>query len=146
MTTGRPDRGSATFGQRTWGEVYKKLAAADGQRPLALDELEDLAQAAFLIGYDDAAGDAWTRAHREALCGNDPERSARNALLIGSSLLFRGETAPALGWFARAGRVLEGRPESAELAWLLTQEIPLGLSRTSRKRWSWERASTTSNW
>ncbi len=34
--------------------------------------------------------------------------------------MFRGELAPAMGWFARAGRVLEGCDECAELGWLLT--------------------------
>jgi DNA-binding CsgD family transcriptional regulator len=34
--------------------------------------------------------------------------------------MFRGETAPGLGWFARGGRVLEGCGECAEHAWPLT--------------------------
>ncbi len=33
--------------------------------------------------------------------------------------MFRGETAPAMGWFARGGRVLEGCDDCAEHAWLL---------------------------
>src|SRR6185503_17457242 len=44
---------------------------------------------------------------------------ARDAVLVGSGLMFRGEIAPAMGWFARGGRVLEGCGECAERAWLL---------------------------
>lgn len=120
MTTGPLERRRASSGQRRWGETYEKLAATDSDTPLELDDLECLALAAYLIGYDDAATDAWTRAHREAIRSNDPERAARNAFLIGSGLLFRGEIAPAMGWFARGERVLEGRGASAEHAWLLT--------------------------
>lgn len=32
--------------------------------------------------------------------------------------MFRGEAAPAMGWFARADRVLEGHGECPEHAWL----------------------------
>ncbi len=33
--------------------------------------------------------------------------------------MFRGELAPAMGWFAPGGRVLEGCDECAELGWLV---------------------------
>ena len=36
--------------------------------------------------------------------GSDPQHVSRDAFLIGSGLMFRGETAPVLGWFARGGR------------------------------------------
>ena len=120
MTLGPLEQRRASSGERTWGDTYEKLAAANGDERLELDHLEDLALSAHMIGHDEAATDAWTRAHREALRCNDPERAARNAFLIGSGLLFRGEIAPAMGWFARGGRVLEGRGAAAEHAWLLT--------------------------
>lgn len=120
MTTGPLDRGRAYSGQPTWGETYETLAAANDDEPLGLDDLEDLGLAAYMIGFDDAATDAWTRAHLEAIRCSDPERAARNALLIGSVQLFRGELAPASGWFARGGRVLEGRGATAEHVWILT--------------------------
>jgi hypothetical protein len=34
--------------------------------------------------------------------------------------MFRGETAPAMGWFARGGRLLERCGEGPEQAWLRT--------------------------
>jgi DNA-binding CsgD family transcriptional regulator/tetratricopeptide (TPR) repeat protein len=113
-------RARASFDQGSWGDAYGLFAAADAATPLDLDDLEKLALAAYLTGHDAAATLAWTRAHREAIRRDDPRRAARNAFLIGSDLMFRGETAPAMGWFARGGRVLEGCDECPEQAWLRT--------------------------
>src|SRR5262245_48046400 len=121
MTTGGTlEKGRMAFAQRSWGDAYSWLAAAAADTALELDDLERLALAAYLTGNHDASTVAWMRAHREAIRCNDPRRAARNALLIGSDLMFRGEIAPAMGWFKRVGRVLEGSDEGAEHAWLLT--------------------------
>ena len=119
-TSGTLEQGRASFAQRSWGEAYARLAAADADTALELDDLERLALAAYLIGHHDASTGAWMRAHHEAIRHNDPRRAARNALLIGSDLMFRGEIAPAMGWFTRAGRVLDDCDECPEHAWLLT--------------------------
>ena len=109
-------RGS--FARRSWGDAYQQFAAADAATPLDLDDLERLALAAYLCGHDEESARAWMRAHRDALSRKDPQRAARNAVLVGSGLMFRGATAPAMGWFARGGRVLAGCGECAEHAWL----------------------------
>lgn len=119
-TIGVLERARASFAQRSWGDAYKQFAVADAATPLDPDDLERLALAAYLSGLDEESTLAWTRAHHEAIGRNDPQRAARNAVLIGSGLMFRGETAPAMGWFARGGRVLEGCGDCAEHAWLLT--------------------------
>jgi DNA-binding CsgD family transcriptional regulator len=119
-TIGVLEQARACFAQRSWGEAYKQFATADAATPLELDDLERLALAAYLSGLDEESTLAWTRAHHEAIRRNDPRRAARNAVLVGSGLMFRGETAPAMGWFARGGRVLEGCGDCAERAWLLT--------------------------
>jgi DNA-binding NarL/FixJ family response regulator len=118
-TIGVLERARGSFAQRAWRDAYKHFAAADAATPLDLDDLERLALAAYLSGLDEESTHAWTRAHREAIRLDDPPRAARNAVLIGSGLMFRGETAPARGWFARGGRVLEGCGDCAEHAWLL---------------------------
>jgi hypothetical protein len=92
-------------------------AVRDGGRRYGLDDLEKLALAAYLTGHEEESKLAWTRAHHEAIQRDDPQRAARNTILIGSGLMFRGETAPGLGWFARNGRVLEVCGECAEQAW-----------------------------
>lgn len=115
---GQLAQASASFAKRSWGDAYAQFAMADTATPLDLDDLEKLALAAYLTGHDEESTLAWTRAHHEAVRRDDPQRAARNAVLVGSGLMFRGETAPAMGWFARAGRVLEGCIECPEHAWL----------------------------
>lgn len=110
----------ASLAQRSWSDAYAQFLRADAAAPLALDDVESLALAAYMTGRDEESAVAWTRAHHEAIRRGDARRAARNAFLIGSGLMFRGETAPALGWFARGGRVLEASGECAERAWLCT--------------------------
>jgi DNA-binding CsgD family transcriptional regulator len=119
VATGGLERAREAFGQRAWGDAYKQFAIADAATPLDLDDLERLALAAYLAGRDEASTLAWTRAHHEAIRRDDAPRAARCAVLIGSGLMFRGEAAPAMGWFARGERIIEGR-DCAERAWLLT--------------------------
>jgi DNA-binding CsgD family transcriptional regulator len=117
MRVGVLEHARASFAQRSWGDAYAQFATADATTPLDLDDLEKLGLAAYLTGHDEESTLAWTRAHHDAMDRDDPQRAARNAFLIGSGLMFRGETAPGLGWFARGGRVLEGCDECAEQAW-----------------------------
>lgn len=112
------EQARASFAQRSWREAYEKFTTADATTPLGLDDVESLALAAYLSGRDEESTLAWTRAHYEA-ARHDPQRAARSAVLIGSGLMFRGEAAPALGWFARGARVLEGAGDCAEHGWLL---------------------------
>lgn len=86
------------------GRRLRKFARSDAAEPLDLDDLEKLAFAAYMTGLEEESALAWTRAHREAIRCNDPPRAARNALLVGAGLMFRGETAPAMGWLARGPR------------------------------------------
>lgn len=109
---------SASFARGYWADAYARFTAADAAAPLGLDDLEKLALAAYLAGHDEQSLLAWTRAHRTALRLGDPRRAARHAVSVASGLAFRGETAPAAGWFARAGRVLEGCDECPEHTWL----------------------------
>lgn len=108
----------ASFARCSWGDAYQRFAQADATTVLDLDDLERLALAAYLTGRDEEATLAWTRAQQQAIRRDDPQRAARNAVLVGAGLMFRGETAPALGWFARAGRVLERCGDCPEKAWL----------------------------
>jgi DNA-binding CsgD family transcriptional regulator len=109
--------GRAAFAANSWGEAYRKLAEADDQNPLELDDLEQLALAAYLSGHDEAATDSWTRIHHEALRRGDPQRAARAGISILSGLIFRGDVPPGLGWLARVARVLADCDRCAEHVW-----------------------------
>lgn len=112
------DRGRESFKRRAWRAAYSDLSAADHARPLALEDLERLATAAYLIGQTGDT-DLLARAHQEALRQGHPARAAYLAFWLGFGLLDRGEFAQASGWLSRASRVLEGLPESVEHGYLL---------------------------
>ena len=145
MTTrGVLEQARASFAERLWGDARAKFETADATESLDLDDLEKLALASYLTGHDAESTRAWTRAHHEAIRRGDPRRAARNAFLVGSGLIFRGETAPAMGWFARGGRLLEGCGECAEHVWLHTWNARCGAEtrrvQRPRGRWGFDRA------
>jgi DNA-binding CsgD family transcriptional regulator len=103
-------RGRESFEQRAWAESYRLLQAADREAPLAAEDLERLAIAAYLIGRDDDCEALTARAHQRFLEGGDRESAARAAFWLGFALMGRGANAPASGWFARASRLLDEGP------------------------------------
>src|SRR6187551_1061586 len=118
-------RGRKSFEQRAWAESYRLLQAADGDAPLDAEDLERLAIAAHLVGRDDDCETVTARAHQTFLDRGDREGAARAAFWLGFSLMERGAIAPASGWFARAGRLLdEGQLDCAVRGYLL---IPVAI-------------------
>jgi DNA-binding CsgD family transcriptional regulator len=108
------------FERRKWGEAFAELSAARRDTELAVEDLERLAIAAYMVGRDDECEDAWKLAHREWVRRREQEHAARAAFWHALELFFRGDLAPAKGWVARGGRILEGgRDECVEHAWLL---------------------------
>jgi len=104
-----------------WGDAYAQLSDADHAAPLEPEDLERLALAAYTTDHEDDCTDAWTRAHQGWMSRNDPARAARCAFWLAAGLLFKGNMAPAMGWIARGGRVLEDSGvDCAEQAMLLT--------------------------
>lgn len=106
LTLDELQEGRRAFEARSWAVAYDRLVSADRQQPLTPEDLDRLALAAYLLGRDDDAADAWTRAMR-GWSELDPPRAARSALWYGLCLMFKGDLAPAMGWVARGARVLE---------------------------------------
>jgi DNA-binding NarL/FixJ family response regulator len=116
----RRERARDASSPRSWADSFAELSAARREEPLDVEELERLAVAAYMVGRDDECEAAWMEAHREWLRRGEGERAARCAFWQALGLLFKGELAPAMGWVARGGRILEGaRDESVAQAWLL---------------------------
>ena len=67
MTSEVIDRARASYRERAWAAAYADFHAADDESPLAIDDLEQLAVTAYLIGKDDDSLELWARAHRECL-------------------------------------------------------------------------------
>ena len=94
------------FEREVWTEVHTLLV---GVATDALDasDLERLALAAFFLGREDEATDAWTRAHHAHLGDGAEARAARCAFWLGFTLMFRGQMGLGGGWLARAATVLD---------------------------------------
>jgi DNA-binding NarL/FixJ family response regulator len=126
-TTDTLDRGRASFERRAWADAFDKLSAADRESPLAPEDLELLAAAAFLVGRDAERDEVLARAHTGWLRLDEAERAARCAFWLAYGLLNRGELARGGGWLARARRLLDdGQLDCVEQGYLL---IPLAIQR-----------------
>ena len=99
----------ASFDRMAWADALDRYLAADRIAPLTPDELERAAQAGQLCGRDGDADTLWQRAVRGYEDVDDPDRAGLAAWRLGMSLMNRGDMAQAGGWFARAGRLAEGR-------------------------------------
>lgn len=103
-------RGRENFPQRSWGEEYDTLLAADRERGLEPQDVARLAVAAYLLGRDAESQELLARAHNELQRRGDTEQAARCAFWLAFQLLTRGEVARGGGWLARARRLVEGHP------------------------------------
>jgi DNA-binding CsgD family transcriptional regulator len=114
------ERGRESYAKGAWVDAYRSLSGADRAEPLGAGDLELLARSGYMLGRDDDYVSGLERAHHAHLESGEPLRAARCAWWIGHHFLFRGETAPAMGWFARAQRLLErGRPDCVERGYVL---------------------------
>jgi DNA-binding NarL/FixJ family response regulator len=103
-----------------WADAYAALSHADRSSPLAGEDLEVLACAAYLLGYPDVCRQSLQRAQHAYLEGGNRRRAARCLFWVAFTLLLEGELAQATGWLARAGRLVEHEPqECAEHGLLL---------------------------
>ena len=100
------ERGRGLFSQHRWAEAYESLERADDEGSLVARDLELLARASYMLGRDDGYVQGLERAHHAHLEAGDFRGAVRCAFWIGHNLVFRGEMAPATGWFARGQRLL----------------------------------------
>jgi DNA-binding CsgD family transcriptional regulator len=108
------EEGRDSYARRAWSDAYDSLSRADEVSSLAPEALELLARAAYMLGRDDDYLSGLERAHHAYLSSGEALPAVRCAFWIGHNLMFRGETGPAAGWFARAQRLLE-REEQASV-------------------------------
>lgn len=110
--------------KRAWADAYELLTRADGQTPLAGEDLELLAYSAYLIGQDEDFQKALDRAHVAFLDSGETTRAARCAFWLGLSLLFMGEMGRGTGWLAGARRLVERETaECVESGYLLLPTV-----------------------
>jgi DNA-binding CsgD family transcriptional regulator len=108
------------YHHRAWSDAYQAFLRADEETPLAAEDLERLAMAAYLIGRDAEYLGALERAYNAHRDAHRHRRAVRCAFWLGFRLLMRGEMGHATGWFSRAQRLLEREArECAEQGYLL---------------------------
>lgn len=108
------EAGRRAFAEQRWNDAREHLAAADDETPLTTADLDRLAVATYLSGFEADSVVPWRRAHHELIDAGDPAGAARRAFWISLTLLLRGDGAQGAGWLARARRQLEGEPPCAE--------------------------------
>ncbi|WP_281354907.1 helix-turn-helix transcriptional regulator [Chelativorans xinjiangense] len=116
--------GRKAYEERAWDDAYRFLSRASEAAPLAVDDLERLAMSAYLTGRDEEYLRALERTHQAYRDAGNGRRAARCAFWLGLRLAFRGEMAPATGWFGRAHRLLEREPhDCAEQGYLMLPRV-----------------------
>ncbi|HZO62756.1 MAG TPA: LuxR C-terminal-related transcriptional regulator [Gaiellaceae bacterium] len=112
------------YARRSWLEAHEAFSRADGETPLAAEDLELLSVATLMLSRDDEAMAVLERAHHLYLERDELHRAVRTAAWIGINLASRGAVGPASGWLGRAQRLLEQEPgESAEHGYLLLPQV-----------------------
>ena len=100
-------RGRQAYEEKAWNQAYQLLTRGDQEQPLSAPDLELLARAAYMLGHDEDYTSSLERAFHAYLAAGDVASAACCTWWIGHGHLFRGERAPARGWFARGRRLLE---------------------------------------
>jgi LuxR family maltose regulon positive regulatory protein len=120
--------GAQLLAAGAWSDARRVFESALARRESA-ESLEGLGLAAWWLDDADAVFASRERAYKLYLDADDARSAARIAVwLAWDCWAFRGETAVANGWLQRARRLLEGLPESPELAWLEARESQLALA------------------
>jgi DNA-binding CsgD family transcriptional regulator/tetratricopeptide (TPR) repeat protein len=103
--------GRRAFAELRWRAAFDALSTADDEAPLETEDLERLGDAAYLIGDDDAAIAAWTRAHNALAARGDCLRAARLGYWLSLALVMGGKVAQGSGWLSRVERLLADQEE-----------------------------------
>ena len=110
--------------------AHELLSRGDQEQSLSAQDLELLARAAYMLGRDEEYASSLERAFHAYLDAGDVASAARCTWWIGHGHLFRGEPAPARGWFARGQRLVERTGDCVARGYLA---IPLVFKHSSRR-------------
>lgn len=107
------------FERHAWREAFEAYRAMERSvGALDPDDLERMAQAAWWISRIDDCLDARERAYAAFLARGEPHRAAYEAIWLARDNLIRRRQAIGLSWARRAERLLDGREETVENAYL----------------------------
>jgi DNA-binding CsgD family transcriptional regulator len=124
------ERGRQAYTDAAWRDAFVALARADDREPLAVADVERLATAAGLTGRVDEQRSALERLHRLNVADGRPEAAAKAAVVLGMTLAVAGEVGPAMGWFGRGERLVEGLAEDSIVHGYL--RLPIAYQKVAR--------------
>ncbi len=111
------------FARHAWHEAADGLRAFDLERPLAADDLEQLAEAEWWLGNLDACIDARERAYQQRIAADERHRAAKLALDLAGNYTSKLASSRAQGWHRRALRLLQEEPECVEQGYLALEQV-----------------------
>jgi DNA-binding CsgD family transcriptional regulator len=121
------EQARTAFAGRRWSDAVEAFELAlDDAEALSGDDLDRFATAAHLVGLVERAIELCTLAHEAHLAVDRPDRAARSAIWISLESINSGNPAQAMGWLARAKRLVEGLDEPGAVAGFAL--IPEGLA------------------
>jgi DNA-binding CsgD family transcriptional regulator/tetratricopeptide (TPR) repeat protein len=130
MAASELSRGRQAYAENAWSQAFKSLLRCDQEQTLSAQDLELLARAAYMLGRDEEYAHSLERAFHAYLDVGDVASAARCTWWIGHGHLFRGEPAPARGWFARGQRLLVRTGDCVARGYL---SIPVVFDHSSRR-------------
>jgi class 3 adenylate cyclase len=104
--------GRAASARHAWREAFALFSAADERVPLAPDDLDRLAEAAWWIGRIPECVAARERAYAAHVEAEEPAPAALTAVELARAYFQKGDRAVGLAWVNRADRLLASAPES----------------------------------
>ena len=120
MAVDELELGRTSYANGAWLDAYDSLARVDREAPLAPQDLELFATAAYMLGHDDEQLQALERAHLGHVQAGERLRAVRCGFWLGVHHMLRGELARATGWFGRIQRLLDpGDEDCVERGYLL---------------------------
>jgi DNA-binding CsgD family transcriptional regulator len=111
------EHGRDCYKRRAWADAYHALQSADRTAPLAVDDLDRMATAAYLIGRDLEFQLIVERLYGVHVESGDRTRAARCTFWLAITFMLRGETGQSNAWTARGQRLVEDR-DCAERGYL----------------------------
>jgi class 3 adenylate cyclase len=112
------DRARKAMEDHAWKDAYEGYVQVAADGPLAGEDQERLAEAAWLSAHPKESLEAIERAYAAYVEEGNPARAAYAALTLADEYEDRLQQAIANAWFHRATRLLEGQPEGAEHGYL----------------------------
>lgn len=111
--------GREAFRRQEWADAHALLADADRRAPLEPDDLELLANSAYLIGNDDEGAGLLARGYRGRLALGDLPGAARSAIWLALHFVLAHEETLGNAWLMRARRALPADVDCVEQGLLL---------------------------